>query len=64
MKLFLWDDVGSLSSGMVVVLADSVEKAREQAYKEFPVMPDDALNEEPDVYGIDKPEAFVCWGGE
>ena len=64
MKLFVWEGHGVLtdySDGMICVLANDLEEAlkliREKynhAMGSFP----------PDKYKIiEKPEAFICWGG-
>jgi hypothetical protein len=64
MKLFVWEGDGVLtdySNGMICVLAKDLEEAlkliREKCgycMNSFP----------PDKYKIiEKPEAFICWGG-
>jgi len=63
MRLFVWDDVlTDYTSGMVVALAESVDQAREIAYKDPFICPGE-LDAEPEVFDLDKPVYFSCHGG-
>lgn len=64
MKLFVWEGAGVLqdySSGMICVLAHDLEEAlrliREKCYDCVGSFPPEGFEV------IEKPEAFICWGG-
>ena len=70
MKLYVWESVlCDYTCGVVFALANSVEEAREQVFKEY-VDPEDpwehrslenAMRDEPKVYSA--PMCFRLWGG-
>ena len=64
MKVYFWDNVlTDYTSGMMVAVASSVEEAREVILKECNYIPKGDLAKEPQVFDIDNPCAFICWGG-
>lgn len=64
MKLYVWQGEGVLqdyTSGMICVLADSLEEALKLIEQKSPY----AMNNFPvnEYEVVEKPEAFMCWGG-
>ena len=64
LKMFVWEGYGVLcdyTSGMICVLAHDLEEALKLIEKKC----DYCMNAFPvnDYKIIEKPEAFVCWGG-
>ena len=65
MKLFVWQGDGVLqdwTSGIMVVLANDIQQAREVLVSAFGYEPM-GLDLEPQVFEVDKPIAFYEWGG-
>lgn len=64
LKLYVWDEEGTLrdhSSGMICVLSETLEQALKLIEEKDPHC---MRNFDVNKYKIiDKPEAFVCWGG-
>ncbi len=64
MKLYVWEDVLSdYTSGMMVAVAPSVEKAREELLKKCSYIPNEDLFKPPQERDLSYPVAFVVWGG-
>lgn len=64
MKLFVWDEEGTLedyTTGMICVYADSLEEALRLIEEKCNYC---MTSFDPTKYKvIEKPEAFICWGG-
>jgi len=62
--MFVWEDVlTDYTSGMMVAVAPTVEKAREILLKECDYISDNDINKQPKEFDLSEPVAFLCWGG-
>jgi len=64
MKLFVWENVlQDYTMGIMFALAPTVEDARKQLLVECSYLPECELAQEPKVYDMSTPMAFIMWGG-
>ena len=64
MKLFVWENVlHDYTEGVMFALAPAVEDARKQLLVECSYIPEFDLSQEPKMYDMSSPVAFVMWGG-
>jgi len=62
LKLYVWEDVlEDYTPGIMFALATSVDEARILLLGKCPYLPDRELRIEPRC--VEKPEAFIVWGG-
>jgi len=64
MKVFVWEGVlVDYTPGMMFAVAPTLEEARAELRKKSSYIPDDDLNQQPEILDLSEPAAFLCWGG-
>lgn len=65
MKIYVWrnDVLLDLTSGLMCAVAESVEAARAALINDCGYIPEEDLEKEPEIFELNKPIGFVCWGG-